>query len=36
MKNLLKDKYLFTFPYYDEQVKSRGFSPRNQNEVSLK
>ena len=31
-----KEKTLFTFPYYEVQIKSRGFSSRKQNEENLK
>ena len=31
-----KEKNLFTFLYYESQIKSRDFSPRKQNEGNLK
>ena len=31
-----KEKTLFTFPHYEAQIKSRGFSSRKQNEENLK
>ena len=36
VKKLLEDNILFTFPHYEAQMKSKGFSSRKKNEENLK
>ena len=36
VKKLLEDNILFTFPNYEAQMKSKGFSSRKKNEENLK